>query len=291
MALWCAGCAPLGPEIPQSDILVALRQLPLREQDGYFWLDDNGKHAETLQTTNYKLPTSLRHRRFRLGETHFERARTFARWTRHLSSVRLIAVCNSLALVGADEDSDIDLFVVCRPGTLWITRLVVVGALHVLGLRPTPQHQAGRLCLSFFLSEENLDLSRFAFAPDDIYLTYWLATLVTVYDAGGVEEKIFAANPWLKEQLPGFRLPVWGHRRKVVRPRVSVPLAVLRWLEPWAERFETRRLPKAITELQNRDTRVVVSKDALKFHVNDRREEYRDRFLEWMRALKDNKYI
>lgn len=267
---WSASGEPAHETEPSpNEILAAIKTLPVGEEDGHYFLA--GREALVAE----------RHRRYRLAEKKFRKARRFACWLRHLPSVRLIAVCNSLAYANSVEESDIDFFIVCRPGTLWATRFVAAGALKLLNLRPTPERQADRFCLSFFATEDALDLSRLAISSGDAYLRYWIATLAPLYDAGNAMAKFWAANAWIRERLPGVYLVESGPRR-ALKPvyQCRVLLWLLRRFETAAKRFQAKRFPKEIAALANRDSRVVVNDQMLKFHVNDRRADYEKLFRE-----------
>lgn len=262
-----------GADWSAADVLAALDDAAFGTKDGHWFLA--GREG-TVGT---------RARRFRLAERKLARARRVASFLRFLPSVRLIAVCNSLAIANADVESDIDLFVVARPGTLWATRFAVVSALALLGLRPNDRSHADKVCMSFFVSEECTDLSRCALAPEDTYLRYWIATLLPLYDAGGTYDRFVGANAWVADRLPGFRAtdvaaavppaPRWA--------RVFAPLVAA--LERPARRFQMRAFPGEIARLANLDSRVMVSDDILKFHVNDRRDEYERRFRQRIEAV------
>ena len=51
-------------------------------------------------------------------------ARCAAKWISTCSSVRFVALCNSTALGHANEESDLDFFIVTRAGTLATTRIM-----------------------------------------------------------------------------------------------------------------------------------------------------------------------
>lgn len=248
-----------------SAALEALDGAPVGNKDGYWFLAGRESTVET------------RRRRFRLAGEKYARARTVVRWLRLLPSVRMVAVCNSLALANADTESDIDLFVVVRPGALWITRLVAVGALAILGLRPTGESHADKVCMSFFLSDEQMDLSRLAIGPEDTYLRYWIATLVPLHDAGGVFASFLAENSWAADRLPGAPVAPLRAPRPVVRS-VGFLLPLLRRLDRPAKRLQMRMFPADIVASANLDSRVVISDDILKFHVTDRRAAFEAAF-------------
>lgn len=266
---------PAGRAWSAADALAALGDPAFGTRDGYWFLA--GRDAIV----------DVRERRFRLSGAKFARARRVARFLRLLPSVRLVAVCNSLAIANADEGSDIDLFVVARPGTLWTTRFVVVAALAALGLRPDEKSHADKVCMSFFVSEAAQDLSRCALPADDTYLRYWTATLVPLYDAGGAYERFMAANGWIRDRLPGFR----AASRRAGRECAPAPrwtralLPVLKAADAGARRLQMRMFPAEIAAMANADSRVLISDDILKFHVNDRRAEYDRLFKERLRAM------
>jgi predicted nucleotidyltransferase len=252
------------PTVAETE--AALATLPIERHDGFYCL--SGRAANIIE----------RQRRYRLAEPKFRRARRFVRALSLLPSVRLVAVCNSLAMSNAHEESDIDLFVVVRPGTIWTTRLIAAGALALLGLRPDQKTGADRLCLSFLVTEEALDLSRVAIAPTDPYLNYWVATLVPLYDAGGVFDRFVAANVWVGELLPGFTAPQPGHRRALT-VRLTAPVGgLMRLIEPAAKRLQYWLFPQIIRDQANRSSDVLVSDQILKFHVRDDRRRIAEDF-------------
>lgn len=217
-----------------------------------------------------------RQRRHRLAERKIRRAIAFARAARFLPTVRMIAVCNRLAYEHSTERGDIDLFLVTRSGTLWITRFVLAAVLAVLDLRPREGKEADMFCLSFNVSEDALDVGPLFIHQDDIDLTYWAATLLPVYDPYGVHERFIRANPRVFGAVPGAASPRIPVRRTVPAPRrwTALALPLLRRLEGWSRRFQAARFPRAIRDRANTDTCVVIGPDILKFHVTDRREQY-----------------
>ncbi len=230
---------------------------------------------------------ATRRRRYRLAEAKFRKARRLAWWARLLPSLSLMAVCNSLALSNADRESDIDLFLVCRPGTVWITRLLIGGPLRLFGQMPGENDHADKFCLTFLLSEDRLGIADLAWPGGDPYLDYWLASLVPLYDAGGVFARFLEANSWIGGRLPVHYATETSARRAVPsRRRPGGPfLLLLRALEPWARRLQEKRFPRQITALANIDSRVVISADVLKFHTNDRRARFQKTFYERLARL------
>jgi hypothetical protein len=60
----------------------------------------------------------------------------------------------------------------------------------------------------------------------------------------------------------------------------------MRAFETPAKRLQSKMFPERIRGMMNRDTRVVVNDDVLKFHVDDRREEITRLFRERLATVK-----
>lgn len=55
----------------------------------------------------------------------FEKTRRYCRRITWIPCISMVAVANSLSMYATHEDSDIDLFIVARPHTLWFVRVMV----------------------------------------------------------------------------------------------------------------------------------------------------------------------
>ncbi|MFH1047442.1 MAG: hypothetical protein V1738_04020 [Patescibacteria group bacterium] len=263
-AIEVARYSPLfGQPITVSEVIDSFSSSPhVIQVGGYYSLTASG----TL--------TQQRQQRFRRTGPKLMRAKRVARLFGLLPSVRLVALCNSLAVANAGEDSDIDLFVVCRSGTLWLTRLTLAIPLIALGLRPTPANQKDKICLSFLVSENALDMSRYQCGDDDPYMRFWIETVVPLHDAGGVFDHFRRLNGW--------------RYRSSKTTTIEVEKAGFRTsgrIDRIAKRLQLARFPNRIRQMANLDSRVLISDDILKFHVNDRRELYRDRFRERLETI------
>lgn len=218
----------------------------------------------------------LRQVRYNLAEKKFKKALRVARFLKLMPGIKMIAVCNSLAWSNASEGSDIDLFIVTAKNRIWTTRFWATGFLKLFGLRPGKITQ-DKICLSFFVDEANINLEPLAISQPDVYLIYWIAQLALIYDAGGVYRKFVQANQWVEKYLPNYFGAEPAERRWIAQagwPKMGVGVGekFFRWLQ-------LKVMPPHLKEMANRDTRVIISDTILKFHANDRREEYRGKWL------------
>jgi len=263
-----------GSPLPFHELRLAARNLAhtgvLREEYGLVCLAEKA-HQFTVREERF-VDAIKKQRRVRLALAYLK----------HVPWVRGIAVCNTLAWMHTKKTSDIDLFVIVRSGTIWLTRLLCVLPFSLLRLRPG-QTQVSPLCFSFFLSDTNLDLSSLRVDERDIYLAYWVRSIRPLLDRDGVFETFARANAWASRDLPC----AWGSGLdpRGVRDVHETGLPILRGLERLARRLQEKKFPAVITQLANRDTRVVVSDAMLKFHVEDRRERFQHEYQTLCRSL------
>lgn len=217
-------------------------------------------------------------------------ARKAAKRLRWIPFLRSVFVCNTVASSSADACSDIDVFIVIRKGRLWLTRLLITLTLSFFRMRRNKKHVANKICLSFYVTDEHLDLSDVTIDAPDIYMAYWIDQLIPVYDPENVREKILKQNAWAKELLPNALQsfvphPRWRVEDGGVSKRAKRLFETL-WgtsygdlLETQAKGAQEKKMAMNVSSLKDEpDSRVVIDDTMLKFHENDRRATFRE---EW----------
>jgi len=241
-------------------------------QQGFYFL----KNREVL--------VRIRQKRYVIADKKFQRALKFARLFRLLPSVRLVAICNTLAFSNARETSDIDFFIVTRPGTIWLTRFWLQTFLRFLRLRP---HDHGisiqdALCLSFFTTSDNLNFINLQIQQPDIYLALWLSQLITVYDPDNIYKQIWEQNRWIKDILPQAEPYQVTMQRRLLPSKYSWIFNCItrNFLEKYLKNIQYKLFPQTLNNLANMDTRVILNDSMLKFHSNDRRLDMYNKWRE-----------
>ncbi|MBI4250085.1 hypothetical protein HY622_00650 [Candidatus Uhrbacteria bacterium] len=236
----------------------------------------------------------IRNQRYRIAEKKYGRALKAVQIIARVPFVRLISVVNSLAMSNADDQSDIDLFIAVQPGHVWTVRFIVTALLDIMGLRPKNDKKKDAICASFFASTDSYNMVGLQIADDpvtglgDSYLAWWVSRCIPLYDEGGEGEKFFQANEWAASLFPYRRFYLTGRLRRVSMGIVSHSIKKsIEWFlalcgegaERAARAIQWKILPKALREIVNSDTRVVMTDSILKFHQNDTRSEIRDQFI------------
>ena len=204
---------------------------------------------------------------------------------KYFTFIKLIAVCNNLAWSNARKQSDIDLFIITNKKRIWLVRFWSIILISLLGLRPPKEKVEDKLCLSFYTTEENLDLSKIKISAEDIYLVFWLATLRPVYERDDFYNKLIKANSWLEKYLPHWQAQKFGYRYKVEDNKFNRFIYKSKefvwggflgdWLEKIFKNIQLKLMSQKKKDLAvTDDTRVIISETMLKFHDNDRRLEY-----------------
>jgi len=210
---------------------------------------------------------------------------------RHLPWVRLVAICNTVAMGLARRESDVDVFLIVRPGRIWASRLLCHAALAFGSLARRGKGAANRLCLSFTVTDDALALASIAKKPADPYLAAWLATLLPVIGESDVYAKLIAENNWLSQYFRDF---IQRRPALLRRSERSALARIFDWLDFFYGRplnFAARifQRPRIVnnpeSRVQGTGSDVVVNETMLKFHEQDRREEVRERFQKRLAEL------
>ncbi|TSC55478.1 MAG: hypothetical protein G01um101418_696 [Parcubacteria group bacterium Gr01-1014_18] len=242
-------------------------------KNGFYFLRGRGEIVQT------------RHARYLLAFSKYRKAKRIAWILSRIPFIRAIFVSNTLAYSNAKPESDIDFFIVTSAGRIWFARFWAVMILSILRLRPRPNHTRDTICLSFWVSEQKLNLESLTLGEGDIYFYYWLVQLVALYDDVGIEQKLERENAWLKKYLPNAHF-YSSHPKRRISGNMRVK-RIAEWmlrgrlgdrLTLWTEKIQRRKMNPEITAKMNKGTDVVINADILKMHVLDRREEIKKNY-------------
>lgn len=273
--LWDAP-AGVGP----SEVIVELERMAeagiIASEGGYFALENMAVTRERRRGAHWLVAHKLKRAR---------RALRYAAW---VPFVRAVFICNTVAFGWPRAQSDIDVFVVVRRERLWLARFFLTIAIQVSGYRRHGKHVADRVCLSFYITDNVLDLNAVRRGDNDVLLTYWSLFLHPLYDPENVAASIRQSNQWAVRRIPHAPSDSTLHPHA---PRFWVSTVFKKMLEKifagqagstlndWLGAIQKRKMQGNTASVQNfPDSRVVVSDTMLKFHENDRRDLYREQW-------------
>lgn len=224
----------------------------------------------------------LRRDREVVAAKYWVKVRKFLPVIQTVPFIKMVAVCNTLAFNNPTAESDIDLFIVVQKGRLFLARMFATVLFALMGVRRSGKKVAGRFCLSFYVTDDALNLEGIRQGQDDIYLPFWLLTLKPIY-GHAVFDDLIRQNQWVQKYFP--RIPetesTWkGSRllRGIGRIQEKIYSRKLGdRLEEMISKWQTKRYQRKLADL-GPNSSVVVSDKMLKFHNIDRRQEFASRF-------------
>ncbi|MFA6272173.1 MAG: hypothetical protein WC693_03620 [Patescibacteria group bacterium] len=272
-----------GRKYSLREILEVLEQSPaiskkIETERGFYFLSGRGNTVE------------IRKQRYRLAEGKMKRAVRVAKILRYIPFVNMIAVCNNLAYSNASNLSDIDVFVILKRNRLWQTRFFVSVATHLMRMRRHHRIISNRICLSFYITDEHLNLEQLMIKPLDPYFIYWYGQLVPIYDHQNSFSNLVAANKWIEKYLPNLIINKPVLRRSVKDTEWSLAVKKLQetvlggsfgnYVEKILKKIQKKKMiSNKESKLWENSTAVIIKDDILKFHENDRRRQYAEKFI------------
>lgn len=144
-----------------------------------------------------------RRQREKQSAKYLKKAQLIAQILKLIPTVKLVGISGGLALNNASKSDDIDLFVITSKNRLWISRLLILGLLLLMGQRrkatDSKRQAAGKLCLNTVLDENFLEQMN-----KDIYLAHEVLQMKVLWQRGGIYSKYLRDNSWVFEFLPNW---------------------------------------------------------------------------------------
>jgi predicted nucleotidyltransferase len=301
--------SPLHNSIIKTLAYFDLANYPLTKEElfSFLWQPPAGSYSDFLNTIGglnskfgyYFLPgreevVEIRRRKLLISEEKLKIARRAAKIIRSVPYLRAVFVCNTAGSGQANEDSDIDFFIITEKNRIWITRLFVTFLLTLFGLRRVGKKVKNKICLSFYVTTSSLDLAKWRIADDDIHFAYWLNQMLPIFDPDNYYTKFLGANSWTKNYLPNL------DPKQTSSYLLSIPESKFSkiWKKAWekmweggygdainnqAKQIQLSKMKFSGKEIdRGQDKGVVISDEVLKFHEKDTRISYRN---DWQQKI------
>lgn len=207
--------------------------------------------------------------------------------------IKLVAVCNTLSFGVSKRESDIDFFIVAQAGRLWLVRALAATSLFLAGFYRRGSQVADKICLSFFVDDTKENLQELLLAPTeqpDIYFIYWLTQLIPLIDREQELNKVWQANSWLAKYLANWNFTNKAQDYRLIKfsrfkegwRKVGEYLgggSVGDFVEKFCKKIQLLKMRKT-SQIRNSKSNsgVVISDHVLKFHEDDRRELFREKW-------------
>ncbi|MEK7559150.1 MAG: hypothetical protein AAB521_02485 [Patescibacteria group bacterium] len=198
-----------------------------------------------------------------------------------IPSVLFVGISGNLSMMNAEKKDDIDLFVVSKKDTVWITRLLLIIYLKILGKhrKRTDRNVSDKICLNMIVDEENLSLPK---NLRNLYTAHEVAQLRPVMQRGNIYQKFINSNEWIKKYMPNVIRE--SESQGIEESRKSLPKVlselILRFtfLENLAKLFQRMLIKRNLT-------REIIEDKIIALHPKDYKSiilaQYRERIAKY----------
>lgn len=202
---------------------------------------------------------------------------------RFIPGIKQVAVCNSFSFRNQNLNSDLDLFLILDHRFFFTTRLLIILFLTIFGLKRTKKKFINKVCLSFIVSDKNLNLSKVKF-KNDYYFNFWLDNLVFLGNDKNLKNKFFRINNAFEFNHNFFN--------KISKPKLffktkSYPRFLFKLLclfEKFNKFFQLRRCILKYKAL-NKPYGIYIRDGFLKFHNEDIRVEFNKNYSGLLKSI------
>jgi hypothetical protein len=262
-----------GEKMSFSQVLATLESDDrIQQKDGFYFLRGRSHLVETRLS------------RYTITDRKFKKVFKGLKALARIPSIRGLYACNTIGFSNVTAQSDVDVFIIVQPGTVWITRLLALCITEWYGLRIHKNETKDKLCLSFYVDTGNQSLKELAAEDDDIYLRYWVHGLLPLAVLPEAYQEFLEINKDFLRPTPNFMPKRLTSRRRVSVRQWNIPF--LASCERCAHALQERLISekkKILASLP--DTSVIIDGGILKFHECDRRRGYNQRYREYVKNL------
>ncbi len=141
-----------------------------------------------------------RKQRFHASQEKMRIANRVAKTLSYIPTILLVGVSGGLAMNNADPDDDIDVFIISAPRVLWITRLLTLCVLELLGKRRKfgDTHVKNLICVNMIMDSNNLDLPH---EERDLYSAHEVLQMIPLVNKRNVYQVFLRKNAWVQRYL------------------------------------------------------------------------------------------
>lgn len=223
------------------------------KQNGFFYMD--GKSFEI----------SERMKKYKESQRKIKIAQKTIRKLFLIPTVLFIGLSGNLAMMNAQREDDIDLFVIARKNTPWLTRLSLILYLKILGKhrKRGDKNISDKFCLNMLIDEDKLAFPK---NSRNLYTAHEVSQLMPIMEKGNIYKKFISANKWITEFMPNAYEEIKNKRVKVSESKLFLDLLGSFLSLPIFERI-TRFAQKLL--IRRNLTREIIKDDFIALHPKD----------------------
>src|SRR3989344_1049053 len=161
-------------------------------KNGYLFTSGRGDIVET------------RLKRIKESMVKLEIARKIIKRLFAVPTVLFIGISGNLSMLNSQKEDDIDLFVIVEKNRIWITRLLLIGILKLMGkYRKRGQKDvSNKFCLNMLIDTTSLKLSS---KFQNLYTAHEVSQLMPIRQREETYKEFITSNFWTANYLPNIK--------------------------------------------------------------------------------------
>lgn len=233
-------------------------------------IDENELKRE-LKRLKYTPPQYSIKRKISKRKLENWRYRTYIKLLSLFPQIKLVGLSGSISMMNANEDDDIDLFIITAKNRLFTGRFIALVFAQILGLRRSRNtHSANKVCLNLFFDESDLRVPKF---KQTEFVGHEVLQMKPVIVKDNIYERFLEANLWVFMFFPNarenleFRIQNSEIKNKVVNYKLihNSKLIILNF--GWIIESILKNIQ--LTFINRHRTTEIITNTQLWFHPND----------------------
>jgi len=123
-----------------------------------------------------------------------------------IPTVQFVGITGSLAMMNSRVGSDVDLLIITKTNTLWLTRSIVYLLLVLFGFairKPGDREEADRLCINMWLDGSDLIFKKTNSHLRNLFIAHEILQIKPLINKNKTHEKLLSENKWVYEYWKG----------------------------------------------------------------------------------------
>jgi predicted nucleotidyltransferase len=238
--------------------------------------DTVGEYSKKFKIQNLNLKIKKYNKRYLFSQKKLQnwRLKLYLKILSFFPQIKLIGFSGSLAMMNAEKDDDIDLFIITEKNRLFTGRFVAIILAKILGIHRSYNKRyklhvtryTDKVCLNLFFDESNLTVPEF---KRNEYVAHEVLQIRPIVNKDSVYERFLAANSWVFEIFPNAR-EVVSIKYKVlsIKKKKSLNTCYL-ILNTFFNKIEQSLKVFQLYLINRHRTNEIVTSTQLWFHPND----------------------
>ncbi len=207
------------------------------------------------------------------------RYKAYIRLLSFFPQIRLVGLSGSISMMNANEDDDIDLFIITAKNKLFTGRFVALMLAQVIGLRRTRKaryhyrvsslsqdNHKDKVCLNLFFDESNLKVPKF---KQTEFVGHEVLQMKPVINKDQTYDKFLNANEWVFRLFPNSRslisnqFQISNFKNSKLNKNFKLKIKNLSdWVENQLKKFQ-------LSLINKHKTSEIITNSQLWFHPDD----------------------